>query len=60
MARIPLVHREEASPEIQAEYDKIVQEHGVVTNMKATCCTHPQRCTRYWSGTVCSIASSRC
>jgi alkylhydroperoxidase family enzyme len=36
MSRIPLVRREEASPEIQAEYDRIVQEHGVVTNMKAT------------------------
>lgn len=36
MARIPLVNLEEASPEIRAEYDKIVKEHGVVTNMKAT------------------------
>jgi alkylhydroperoxidase family enzyme len=36
VARIPLVRREEAPPEIQAEYDRVVQEHGVVTNMKAT------------------------
>ncbi|NTU77914.1 MAG: hypothetical protein HGA45_00685 [Chloroflexales bacterium] len=36
MSRIPLVRREEAPPEIQAEYDRVVQEHGVVTNMKAT------------------------
>ncbi|NTW98105.1 MAG: carboxymuconolactone decarboxylase family protein [Oscillochloris sp.] len=36
MSRIPLVRREEAPPEIQAEYDTIVREHRVVTNMKAT------------------------
>ena len=36
MARIPPVRRDDAPPEIKAEYDKIVGEHGVVTNMKAT------------------------
>lgn len=36
MARIPIVRYEEASPELRAEYDKTVKEHGVVTNMKAT------------------------
>jgi len=36
MARIPLVHAADASPEAKAEYEKIVREHGVVTNMKAT------------------------
>ncbi|NTV65995.1 MAG: carboxymuconolactone decarboxylase family protein [Oscillochloris sp.] len=36
MSRIPLVRREDAPPEIQAEYDTIVREHRVVTNMKAT------------------------
>ena len=36
MARIPLVNPAEASAEVKAEYDKIVREHGVVTNMKAT------------------------
>jgi alkylhydroperoxidase family enzyme len=36
MARIPLVRPAEASAEAKAEYEKIVREHGVVTNMKAT------------------------
>lgn len=36
MARIPPVRRDDAPPEIKAEYDAIVREHGVVTNMKAT------------------------
>jgi alkylhydroperoxidase family enzyme len=36
MARIEQVRFEEASPEIQEEYRKIVKEHGVVSNMKAT------------------------
>ena len=36
MSRIPLVRRETAPPDLQAVYDKVVQEHGVVTNMKAT------------------------
>ena len=36
MSRIAQVRYEEASPEIQAEYNKIVAEHGVVSNMKAT------------------------
>lgn len=36
MARIPPVRFEDATPEIQAEYQKVVAEHGVVTNMKAT------------------------
>jgi hypothetical protein len=36
VSRIPLIERETASPELQAEYDKIVREHSVVTNMKAT------------------------
>ncbi|MBF0594118.1 MAG: hypothetical protein HQL22_04050 [Candidatus Omnitrophica bacterium] len=36
MGRIPLIRYEGASPEIKAEYDKVVKEHGVVTNMKAT------------------------
>ncbi len=36
MARIPLVRYEDASPEIQAEYKKVVEKHGDVSNMKAT------------------------
>ncbi len=36
MGRIPLIRYENASPEIKAEYDKVVKEHGVVSNMKAT------------------------
>ena len=36
MARIPLVDPADASAEAKAEYEKIVREHGVVTNMKAT------------------------
>ncbi len=36
MARIAQVAYEDASSEIRAEYNKIVEEHGVVTNMKAT------------------------
>ena len=36
MARIPPIHRDDAPPEIKAEYDRIEREHGVVTNMKAT------------------------
>lgn len=36
MPRIVPVHYEEASPEIQAVYQRVVQEHGVVSNMKAT------------------------
>lgn len=36
MARIPLINPEEASPEVRAEWERIVAEHGVVTNMKAT------------------------
>jgi alkylhydroperoxidase family enzyme len=35
MARIDLVIPEKASPEIKAEYEKVVREHGL-TNMKAT------------------------
>jgi alkylhydroperoxidase family enzyme len=36
MARIPLVRPADASEDVKAEYAKIVREHGVVTNMKAT------------------------
>jgi alkylhydroperoxidase family enzyme len=36
MARIPPVRIEYAAPEIQAEYRKVVAEHGILTNMKAT------------------------
>lgn len=36
MARIPPIHFDSAPPEIQEEYQRIVAEHGVVTNMKAT------------------------
>ena len=36
MARIPPISFENATPEIQAEYQDVVAEHGVVTNMKAT------------------------
>jgi len=36
MSRIAQVRFEDASPEIQAEYKKIVAEHGTVSNMKAT------------------------
>ena len=36
MSRIAQVRYEEASPEIQAEYKKIVADHGTVSNMKAT------------------------
>lgn len=36
MARIPKINYETASPEIKAEYDKVLKEHGLVTNMKAT------------------------
>ena len=36
MARIPKVTYETASPEIRAAYDRVVQEHGSVSNMKAT------------------------
>jgi hypothetical protein len=36
MSRIAQVRFEDASPEIQAEYKKIVAEHGAVSNMKAT------------------------
>ena len=35
MSRIAQVRYEEASPEIQAEYKKVVAEHGTVSNMKA-------------------------
>jgi alkylhydroperoxidase family enzyme len=36
MSRIPLIRYEDASPDIQAEYKKIIEQHGAVTNMKAT------------------------
>jgi len=36
MARIPLIDPENTTPELKAIYEKIVAEHGVVTNMKAT------------------------
>ncbi len=36
MARILPVNPETASPELKAEYENIVREHGIVTNMKAT------------------------
>lgn len=36
MARIPPVRFAEATPDIKAEYQKIIDSHGVVTNMKAT------------------------
>jgi alkylhydroperoxidase family enzyme len=36
MARIPQVTYESAPPEIQAEWKKVIREHGSVTNMKAT------------------------
>ena len=36
MSRIAQVRFEDASPEIQAEYKKIVAEHCTVSNMKAT------------------------
>ena len=36
MSRIAQVRYEEASPEIQAEYQKVIEEHGSVSNMKAT------------------------
>jgi alkylhydroperoxidase family enzyme len=36
MARIPPVDPKTAPPEIAAEYDRMLREHGVVTNMKAT------------------------
>jgi alkylhydroperoxidase family enzyme len=36
MARIPPVRIDYAGPEIQEEYRKVVAEHGIVTNMKAT------------------------
>jgi len=35
MSRIAQVRYEEAPPEIQAEYKKVVAEHGTVSNMKA-------------------------
>jgi alkylhydroperoxidase family enzyme len=36
MSRIPLVDPQNAVPEIRSEYERIVAQHGVVTNMKAT------------------------
>ncbi len=36
MGRIPLIQYESASPELQAEYNKVVAKHGAVSNMKAT------------------------
>ena len=36
MSRIPKIDYATASPEIQAEYNKVAAEHGVVSNMKAT------------------------
>ncbi len=36
MSRISKVIYEDASPEIQKEYDKVVEHHGSVSNMKAT------------------------
>ncbi len=36
MARIPPIRFEDATPAIKAEYQKVIESHGVVTNMKAT------------------------
>ena len=36
MARIPLVRVDRAAPEVQDEYRRVVAEHGILTNMKAT------------------------
>lgn len=36
MGRIPLIQYESTSPELQAEYNKVVAKHGAVSNMKAT------------------------
>jgi alkylhydroperoxidase family enzyme len=36
MARIAKVTYEIASPEIRAEFDRVIEEHGSVSNMKAT------------------------
>ena len=36
MGRIPLIQYESASPELQAEYNKVVAKNGAVSNMKAT------------------------